>query len=591
MKQDYSDKLEGQSREFLPKVAMAVEQDANFLQQGLTDISQAFSVEPSPGLDADTMPVKPEEVKILMERELKKSFFLNHIGDTLKTGLLSSLMITKVHGEMKAKYKYTAKVKLNSSTGKISRKLVKKEDKYWCLKLSPVRVQDYYCDPTNQNLYEMEDIYMDYYKVLQMANDGMYIKSVVEQLAGSSADSQMDDHRYERDREENKNSSNAIYRKTIKLTEFYGNILSADGELLFENVMCTVANDTYLIQKPVPIPFWHGGSPYVVAPIISVPGNKQGRALMDAPTMLNRAANEMFNLMLDGGMMAVHGIKQLRPSWLTDPSQVDNGVQAGTTLLVNDSCPPGQHAMERVDTSTIPSDGFTMFNLLNNEFYASALTNDLRMGVAPFRQVKATEVVEASQNISSMFKGMATQIEEQFVTPLLYKVWATIAQHMSDLDSDEVKTLIGTQRFEAIKNMTNEELFASTVEGTRFRVFGISENLNKQREFTKLQNMLQTIATSPILMQEFTKKYDFGKLLTEILKSLDINTYKIEHAEQLGGPAEAQPQPGTPNPQSQIPQAGSAANAEAPPEQQAQPGVPQTTFPASRATPAGRDGQ
>lgn len=588
LRQDYSDKQEGQSREFLPKVSMAVEQDANFLQQGLVDLANFFRTEAAAGINPDMLPISPGEVDLLLQRELKKSLFLNFMGDTLKTGLLSSMMIVRVGGKYKPKNTYDVQVKMNNNTNKVSRKLVKKENKYWCLDLGSVRFQDYYFDPTGQNLYEMEDIYLDWHRVNQMAeeNPGMYDKTVIEDLKAVSYYSEGSDHQFDRNREANQNTYNPGYRKTIKLTVFWGNIINNEGELIFENVTCTIANDQYVLQKPTPNPLWHGSSPYIAAPIISVPNNPAGRALMDAPTMLNRAANEMFNLMLDGGMMAVHGIKQLNPAWLEDPSQVDNGIPAGTTLLTNASCPPGAAVLQRVDTSTIPTDGFTMFNLLNNEFYASALTNDLRMGVAPFRQVKATEVVEASQNINSMFSGMAKQIEEQFVDPLLYKCWATIAQHLNDMDSAEVQALLGDKAYNRIKNLTNEELFAGTVEGMKFRVYGISENLAKQREFTKLQAMLQTIATSPVLMQDFSQKYDMSKLLTEILRSLDINTYKLQN-DQQAQPVEQQPpqpppQQGTPDMQSQIPQAGAAANQESAAPQSA---IPQTSFPASRATP------
>ena len=46
MRQDWSHKIAGQSKEFLAKQAIAVEQFASFLQQGLIDKGNWFSVEP-----------------------------------------------------------------------------------------------------------------------------------------------------------------------------------------------------------------------------------------------------------------------------------------------------------------------------------------------------------------------------------------------------------------------------------------------------------------------------------------------------------------------------------------------------------------
>jgi hypothetical protein len=229
-------------------------------------------------------------------------------------------------------------------------------------------------------------------------------------------------------------------------------------------------------------------------------------------------------------------------------------------------------------------------NLVNQEFFTAAMTNDLRMGVAPFRQVKATEVVEASQAITSMFAGIAKQIETKFVTPILEKSWKLAAQNMNDIDSDEMISLLGPARAEVLGQMPNEDLFAATVQGCKFKVFGITQVLNRQKDFTKLTAFLQTVSSSPILMEEFVRKYDFGKLLGEILKSLDIKPYKLEHEEsveqKMGMMGGGMQQGEMANAQSQIPQAGAAGN-QGDLTMEGQTAVPSANFPASRATPQG----
>jgi hypothetical protein len=588
LRQDWSYKTEGQSREFLPKQAMAVEQAANFLQQGLTDMGDWFKVEPEPGLLEDAMKVKPKTVYLLTNRGLQKTGFMNKVGDAAKLGLIGSLMIAKVGGKYVNKPIYRAENRMKN--GSIKKTLVRAEDKVWELDISLIRQQDYYPDPTGRKLYEMQDIYMDYYDVESLAKgkDAIYDLAAVKQLQGESG-SQTPENEMDKARETGQNTTFSGYRKQIKLTEIWGNILDEDGNLAYENVVCTIANDRVVIQKPTPNPFWHQESPFVACAIITVPHSVWGKALMDAPTMLNRAGNEMFNLVLDGGMMAVHGIKQIRKHWLDDESQVDNGIPPGTTLAVNSQCPPGGTALERVDTSTVPTDGLNVLNLLNQEFNVSALTNDLRMGVASFRAVKATEVVEASNTITSMFSGMAKNIEGEedsgFITPILQKAWKVIAQNINDMDSNEVKALLGERVAAELLAMGNEELFAETVQGARFKTFGISATLNKQKDFTKLTAMLQTIGASEVLTEEFMKKYDFGKILTEILRSLDINPFKIEADKADGGDLsapmpEAPPPSGLPDMASQIPQAGAPSN-----QGDLSP-IPSAEFPGSRATPA-----
>lgn len=593
LRQDFSYKLKGQSREFLPKMSMAVEQGANFIQQGLTDIGDWFQVDTQPGVNVDGLKVKPKTVYTLLEDGLVRDEFLCKVGDAAKLGLIGSLMVAKVGGKFTNKPIYKAKTELKNLSFK--KKLERKDKKVWELNISLLRQEDYYPDPTGRGLYEMQDIWMDYHQIEALASgpDAIYDMSVVKNLRGQY-EGMGQDKEYQKSRETAQDVTGHGYRNQIKVTECWGSILNEQGELVHENVVWTVANDQWVIQKPTENPYWHGQSPFVTCAIISVPHSVWGKALMDAPSMLNRASNEMFNLILDGGMMSVHGIKALKKHYLEDPSQVEEGITPGDTLMINSSCPPGVPVLERVDTSTVPADGLNVLNLLNQEFNVSALTNDLRMGVASFRAVKATEVVEASQTISSMFSGMAKQIEAKFITPILELSWAVQAQHLSQMDENKLKALLGEKTASQLLAAGPAEIFASTVQGYKFRTYGISATLNKQKDFTKLTALLQTIGTSEVLTEEFVKKYDFGKLLSEIMKSLDINVYKIEADEADGGdltqPAPPE-QPGAgmgqgemPNDQSQIPQAGAAGNQG---DLSAQSNVPKTSFPESRATPKG----
>ena len=102
-RQDWSHKRMGQSKEFLPKVPVAVEQFAAFAKRALTQFGAWY--DPIVGLDSKS-PLAGEQIRALLDS------FLDHlvIGDNevgtlpllftdgLKAGSLDSLMIFKVHG-------------------------------------------------------------------------------------------------------------------------------------------------------------------------------------------------------------------------------------------------------------------------------------------------------------------------------------------------------------------------------------------------------------------------------------------------------------------------------------------------------------
>lgn len=565
LRQDWSHKLKGQSREFLPKVATAVEQNSNMIQQGLLDLGKWFNVTPQAGISEDVMQIKPSVIFNLLDRQLSKDGFVKKVGDIIKLGMLGGLMIVKVGGKYVNKPKYVVETEVKK--GKYFKKLIKKDMKSWQLDIQLIRQEDYYPDPTGRGLYEVVDFYLDLHEVKRLAegDDAIYDKKAVDQLT-AGLDSTGMAQEWQKSRETDQNVAGGGYRKQIKLTEVWGSVLNSEGDLIYENVVYTVANDRFVIQKPTPNPYWHQESPFVTDSILSVPHAVWPKAMMDAASLLNLSANEIFNLMLDSSIVSVHGIKQLRKDWLDDPSQVANGVEQGSTLLVNSSCPPNAKVLESVFTGGQPQEAMNMLNVVNQEAAAAMFTNEIRSGGADMKNVRATAVVENSQALNNMASGMIKNIEGDdnsgLITQILIKAWKTIAQNMDDLDDAEVKALIGVEEARKIKAMGREQIFADTVQSCKFRVFGISAVVNKMQDFTKLTAMMQTIFSDPMLTEAFLQKYSIPKFLDEIMLSLDIDTFKLEADQNEGGAigeTQVQSQEGA-DVNSQIPQAGAAIN-------------------------------
>jgi hypothetical protein len=205
------------------------------------------------------------------------------------------------------------------------------------------------------------------------------------------------------------------------------------------------------------------------------------------------------------------------------------------------------------------------YQLANSEFQAASLSNDLRMGTLPSRAVKATEVVESSQSINSVFNDIAKILEESFIQPILERVWSVQMQILTSSDMDELESILGKEKVERLKKIPAKERWARTVQGMRFKVFGVTQTLNKIREFQKVTALLQTISGNETLMEEFARRYDFAKILEVLMESLDINLdrIKLDEADQaIVRAAEAGGRPGMlpgatgPQNQTQIPAAG-----------------------------------
>jgi len=535
LEHDWSHKSEGQSKEVLGKQRMATEQTKSFFQQSLSDLGDWWSAKATDNTDGSQMLIKPEEIQKLTNYMLKKAGYYSHVGNSVQSAVLSSLMISRVGGKLVPKPKYVVK---KTGRGKNYKKtLVKVEDKTWELCFDRIRAEDYYPDPTGLGLYEIYEDLVDMHTVIGMSEgeDAIFDKAVVDALQpyyGDTGDLQES----KKSRETGQDEPVQSFRPKVKLTTFYGTVVdTATGKIECENVYITMANDTHIIRMPAENPYWHQSSDIVAAPLIEVDQSVWHVALADVGSALNITITEIFNLMLDSAMNAVHGIKQIRTDALEDPSQIAKGIRPGMTLKTNSLLAPGQKVIETVVTGNVPPEAVTMLNLTNQEFNSSMLTNDLRQGVMPFRQVKATEVVESSNSITSVFQGMAKNIEEKKIQRELDLAWKTTAQNMDKIDREVFIGLFGAERGAELAQLDPEDIFASTVNGVRFEVYGISQTLSKSMDFRKYTTLMQTIASSEMFLELFLQGYDPQKFLGEIITSLDINKLKIQ--------LDAQPQP------------------------------------------------
>lgn len=546
LEHDFSHKQKGQSREVLSKTRNATESSKSFFQQALADLDDWYRIEARDGTGGASLLIKPYEMFQVMNYMLKRAQYFSHVGASTQSGLLGSLAISRVRGEMVPKPKF--KTKAEGRGSKYKKHVVVTDDKTWELRFDDLRQEDYYPDPTGAGLYEIYDMMVDLHivKALSKGEDAIYDKKEVDQLQPWD-DSDIQEEK--RARETGQNTTRPKCRPRVRLTVFQGTIVDEDnGDILAENVTVTIANGDRIIQAPTPNTNWHQKSDIVAAALIEFTHSVWGIAMMDAGTKHNRSLIEVFNLMLDSAMKSVWGLSQIRTDVLDDSSQITDGIRWGTMFKVNSALPVGGKVVEEVVSGRIEPEVFNMFNLLAQETLTSMKTNDLRMGAQSMRAVKATEVMAAENSITSEFQGIAKNFEEKKIQPELELACWTICQNWDRIDKEVFVGLFGRERGEELALLEPQEVFVSTINGMRFEVFGISLTLRRQADFRKWTTLLQVVGGSEMLIEAFLKEgYSFGKLLGEIMTSIDLNKSKIQEnapATPASGGAQALQQPG-----------------------------------------------
>jgi hypothetical protein len=530
--QDYSHKQEGQSTEFLPKMANAAENMRAMVKRALVQFGDWFSVEVPKG-----SPLTPEQVRGLMRRFLdrvvtarnKTENFATLMGKATLQGLFESLIILKVHGYSVKEQTY--KVEPGDMLAGIAPVMKATEEKVWRLRIDLIPTEDYFPDPTGRNLYEIHEVERDYADVMAMAEAGVYDKKEVEKIGADFTRDATPYRRLARHRGQNETTPPKL-RRRVRLSEFWGTLLDRDGEVIAENILMTVANEKYIIRQPEPNPLWHKESPIVRGTLISIPHAVWGKALYDHTAQLNIALNELFNLILDGGISSVWGVREVRTDYLQDPRQISNGIQQGSTLLLNADVPADGKAVQITATGKVPPDALAVLNLASREHDASAMTNDTRMGFLPQRQVKATEINAADQSHSMLLDSFAGDIEAEVIEPVLRKAWLTILQYADDLDKAEVIDVLGVPTAFTLSRMSEGERFAMFAKGMKFKVHGLSSTLARARDFQKLMAYMQAVQQNPMLMESFMRKMDADKANEALMRMLNINPENFELTEE-----------------------------------------------------------
>lgn len=526
---DWSHKSKGQSREHLPKVAMAIEQFSAFFKKALTGYGDYFQVEGPLG-----DPIAPHVIRKILMAYLEDCGpnedtpdFATIVSDGVKTGSLESLVIFKVHGCYQRKKEYSVQRGLNEGamgTGPVmTENLGTREVTPWKLRIELVRPDDYYPDPTGRGLYEIHSTEQDLSHVIEWAESGYYDLDAVDQITEEFHKKDED----EQLRETLKGQDTATppsFRKTLVIDEYYGTILDSKGHVVERKAFWAIANEKWLIRKPRPLTdlFWHGESPLVAVPLVRVPGSVWHKALADNMTPIGDLMDELVNLIFDGGLASVWGTRQIRLDWLENPQQVADGVPQGATLSVSASAPADAKVLEQVTTGAVPQEAMAVFGLADREFLSASLSNELNLGQLPSKQVKATEIVEASTSRAVTIDGLVRDTEKG-ISKVIRLAWLTLLQHADDLATDDIIAAIGPRAALTLARMSPAERFSRYASTAKFKVYGLSAVLARTQDFQKLAALLGLISTNPLMLQAFLAKYSLEKTLDTALKYLNIS--------------------------------------------------------------------
>lgn len=549
-RQDWSHKMKHQSKDFMPDFPMAMERISNFIAEPFTETNDWFDLNPiglgDPVFDAATL-------RLLLMYYLNRLYLpgdysdLSHnfslfMADSAKMISMEAVACAKVYAVKCDRFQYMLEsgnefAYYESDYQSLDTTVQRVEVPTLRLAIDLVPWEDYYPDPSGNNLF---DIHEKSTNLTALRDNPDYDEKVIDSLAnqrsnGGDSQGTMPDFEKRRRNDQDDPGDNAFFLPRIR--ECWGDIVDLrDGKrLLPPNYLCTTTTTREFLREPMPNPFWHGRRIFVKGAILRVPLSEIHKAIADHAVPVARAMNEMDNLMLDGAIAEVWGIRQIRPDLLENPEEVDDGIPQGYTGKLKDGTQPNDKFLERVDDGAMPQFAIEMMRQKSGQFQTATALPDTAQGNLPPRQTKATELTLVSQASANLFGGFASFLDRSYVTPILELCWMTLWQYVDDFLEPEVVQIVGPERALVLQSMSAAERFVMMAQSVRFDVQGLRQLAMSQELFARLTTFLQSLGVNPALLMAFDSEFDLVPYMKDMMKASRLQPERYEKKQNPDG--------------------------------------------------------
>jgi hypothetical protein len=541
-RQDWSHKLKHQSKDFMPDFPMAIERIANLFGQPFAETEDWVDVV-NPGIGPAAF--DPVTIRRWLLFYLERLYqpgdmvdtahnFATVMSDSAKMWLIEAIACAKVYAVRCNRFNYMLESgnplgQYMSDYQQLDTVVQTVEVPMLRLAIDLIPWEDYYPDVTGYGLYTIHEKSTTLTALRDNPDyDPDVIDSLVNNRGGGDAGGTTPDYEKRRRSDLADTGDSGFYAPRIR--EVWGDVVDLrDGKrLLPPNQLLTTTSDRQFLREPTPNPFWHGRRPFVEGAILRVPLSTNHKALADHAVPVARAMNELDNLMLDGAIAEVWGIRQCRPDLLENPEEIDDGVPQGYTGKLKEGAQPTDKFLERVDDGSMPQFAIEMQRQKSAQFQTATALPDTAQGNLPVRQTKATEVTLANQASQGLFGGFSSFIERNYVVPIVELCWMTLWQYVDDFLEPEVVQIVGPERALVLQSMTSAERFVMMAQAVRFNVKGLRQLAQSQEMFARLTTFLQSLGVNPALLMAFDSKYDVVPYLEDMMRAMRLAPERYE---------------------------------------------------------------
>ncbi len=389
-RQDYSRKKDWQSKVFVPKVFMTVEQATSVVKRAIMSPRRLFKMDVIDPKDEKAKGVM-KEVEMKLKLAIKNSNFATAYAEAMKEGFLVGIGFPKVLWEGGLAYSSSASAKtfididFEPSSGQPPKYIIEEKEMDLAeLKHMAKRINL----DAGRNVFNMTEIN----KIKEDQRD-------IENEMRNRIRIGLTDH--------------SKTDKRVQIREFWGSIIDKKTNIVKKNQLRVIANGKYMIRKQ-DNPFDHNRAPHL--PLVPIPYPHRGAwgvSLVEPIVKLQYAYNNIINLAIDNLNFSVNKVFEYQPSNIVNAKTLTR-LYPGKMVAKHNATP----AITEVRTTSIGQDSFVVLGFIEGEMEKGTAVTEFLLGSAGGSKT-ATEAELKTAQAQGIFDTMARGIEVNSLTPLI----------------------------------------------------------------------------------------------------------------------------------------------------------------------------
>lgn len=531
-KWDFADKEDWQSQRSIPKVTMAVERLVATMSRLLTMSKKWFTVralspkkEPFINFCREWVEYQLNHPKVNFKRVLKQA---------IKVGLLANILAVNVTYETNGypdpehqtdgpePEDNTLSGLLTNSLFESSSPLASKQDGF--LRLEVLNPRKVLLDPTGRKrgvIIERHYTRAEFRHEAEQRN-WINVEQVVEKAMA-------DVEKMAREADE-KITPYTLLKDDVLIWEcMFDHLSDEDGEqaIPMRNFSYIIANKEFVVQEPIPNPFWHEDFNVITCGLIDVPFSVYHMSPVGISIQALETWVDFLNLIIDHYQQVVIGVKEINMGILhadEDSDSLLNLYPGRVFKKTNEQQLISNMVVQDISQAMIP-----FLSLLGNEIGEGTAMSETNKGAQPRRPMSAAENASRQADAGVLLDSIFEHIQDDLLVPMLTQVYKNSLQ----FTPMEVWTEFITNRqdrfplikneLEALKAMAPDARYEMLASDLQFETKVFSAIFDKQAEIEKATFFMGVAGRIPMAMAHV----QWGVFLRKLVENLGYDAEEI----------------------------------------------------------------